>query len=257
MAVAYWSFKQFLWGVSCGYYYIIKYNKEKYYIDDTNLFNWNTLECYVWLVVPSVSVDKYKIEDDFLKDIWDKVEIVEEGSAYSDGFKKRLEAVRNYNNNSCEIGLIEEVFDDKQNTPLKDGNAIQYISYKDFLERAFKPNVIKHFIIKYNDITYEIKYGMIKSKFKEIYPNKKTILKSDYKRLFDEIRINGKCLEEIWNDCEYIIRKHRIVIAFNRYTGTNKEFKELETTFYNVQQELIEKGKKPVVKINQSHGYHK
>lgn len=71
----------------------------------------------------------------------------------------------------------------------------------------------------------------------------------DYRDLLVNINIDGQSLKEIWDDCEYIVQKKRVVLQPGRHQGSDKEFYEIHMAFYNAQQNLISEGEKPIVKF--------
>lgn len=170
MAIAYWDFKHFEYGINYSSYFILKYKNKYFYADDYSFFNWYTLECYIWRMFQFFSIKQYKIDNTFVGDIWEDIEIIDEDSSWQYGWNKTLQAVRNYNN---EIKTNFESLNENYQMEKRKGKAIQYISYEHFLEMAFRTHIVKHFVFKYKDKTYEIKYGTFKSEFNEIEPKRK------------------------------------------------------------------------------------
>ena len=96
MAVAYWSFKMFCKGISASRCYVIKYKNVLYYVDNMYMVNLNTLEYYFNFRTIFILVDMYKINNEYLKDIWEDVEIVRERIRGGGWLLEQLTAARRY-----------------------------------------------------------------------------------------------------------------------------------------------------------------
>lgn len=243
MAVAYWSFKRFENAISEGYYCIIKYQNILYYVDGISLINLYTLKHDFFFRTLFNFTGSYKIDGKYLKDIWEDVEIVREKSVREGWLSEQLTAAREY-----ERKVIKGGKDPYYNIDIKDdikaekrpGMAIQHITYEQLLDKATTNEQEKMF--KYKDKIYSLKKKMTKYECREIYPEKKVICEfGKYEDLFSRTRIENKSLEEIWSDCEYIISK-KLIGAFPKRYGPQKDINELNEIVYEAQKRLINQG---------------
>ena len=90
---------------------------------------------------------------------------------------------------------------------------------------------------------------MTKYECREIYPEKKVICEfGKYEDLFSRTRIENKSLEEIWDDCEYIISKRLIEAVPKRY-GPQKDIDELNRIICEAQRRLIKQEEIPFMRM--------
>ncbi len=256
MAVAYWSFKMFCKGISASRCYVIKYKNVLYYVDNMYMVNLNTLEYYFNFRTIFILVDMYKINNEYLKDIWGDVEIVRERIRGGGWLLEQLTAARRYKKEIIDgggnpydnIDLSQGVDVEK-----KSGMAIQYISYEKFIEVAYNELTIKDFSIKYDKKIYFFRKKINKYEFGESYPAQKLLEEySRYEDLFSKPRINGKTLEEVWDDCEYIINKKvkgANPRSLNKMTSKD-EINELNEIVYEAQKRLIKQEKIPFMRMS-------
>ena len=251
MAVAYWSFKRFEKALLKGYYCIIKYQNILYYVDGISLINLYTLKHDFFFRTLFNFTGSYKIDGKYLKDIWEDVEIVRERSVCERWLSEQLTAAREY-----ERKVIKGGKDPYYNIDIKDdinaekrpGMAIQHMTYEQLLDKASRNQQEKMF--KYKDKIYSLKKKMTKYECREVYPEKKVVGEfGKYEDLFSKTRIESKSLEEIWDDCEYIIRKRLIEAVPKRY-GPQKDIDELDRIIYEAQKRLIKQEEIPFMRMS-------
>ena len=125
------------------------------------------------------------------------------------------------------------------------------------MEMAYAEYSEKKFKIKYDNKIYLLKRGLFKSKISEVFPEKYMIAEFyNYDDLFSKSIINDKLLWEIWDNCE-LVEKRIKVLEKGRGGAVAKvisEKRELDEILQIAQENLKKEGKRIIDKSY--HGYH-